>query len=65
MICFYGLLKNNVVIKEKVYEDDRMAAKTPLQILYAKLNSRILRVHPLQNMRPQSVNDFWFSKWGN
>jgi len=37
----YGLLKNNVVIKGKVDENDRMAAKTPLVILYGKLNSGI------------------------
>jgi len=35
-IYLYVLLKKNVVIKEKVHEDDRMAAKTPLIIYYAE-----------------------------
>jgi len=33
---FYVLLKNNEVMKVKVHEEDREAAKTPLMIYYAK-----------------------------
>jgi len=56
---------NNVVIKEKVDEDYRMAAKTPLLMYYAKSNGCILGIHPWQNERQQSVNDFWSCKSGN
>jgi len=65
MIYVYRLLKNNVVIKEKVHEDDRMDAKTPLLIFNAKLNSCILRIHPLQNECEWSVNHFWSIKSDN
>jgi len=55
----YTLLNNNVVIKENVHEEDRTAAKRPLLIFNAKVNGCILRIHPWQNERQQSVNNFW------
>jgi hypothetical protein len=55
----YTLLKNNVVIKENVHEEDRPAAKSPLLIFYAKVNGSILRICPWQNKRQWSVSDFW------
>jgi len=33
-------------MKEKVHEDDRMAAKTPSMIYYAKLNDNISWICP-------------------
>jgi len=58
MIYFYALLKNNVEIKKKVHEDDRMAVETPLLIFHAKLNSCILWIRLLQNEHQWSANDF-------
>jgi len=37
-----SLLKNNVVIKEKLHDDNRMAAKTSYLINYDKFNVSIL-----------------------
>ena len=53
------------MIKEKVDENDRTAAKTPLLIFYAKLNSCIMRIRPLQNERQWSINDSWSCILGN
>ena len=33
-------------MKENVHEDDRLAAKVPLVIPYAKLNDYVLHIHP-------------------
>jgi len=40
----YVLLKNNVVIEEKVHKRDRKAPKTPLTIYYAKWNYSIVQI---------------------
>ena len=61
----YVLLKNNVVIKEKVHEDDRTTANTALLIYYAKLNASILRIHLGQKEHQRSITDFWDCKSGN
>ena len=61
----YVLLKNKEVIKEKVYENDRKAAKTPLSIYYAKWNDRTLQICLWQIECQQSLNNFWPCKWGN
>jgi len=45
-IYLYVLLKNNVVIKEKVNENTRKAAKTMWTIDYAKPYDSILWIHP-------------------
>jgi len=59
------LLKNNVVIKKKVHEDDRKAVKTPLLIDYTKQNDWMLPIGLEQSERPQSENNFWSSMSGN
>jgi len=61
----YVLLKYNVVMKEKVHENDRKAAKTPLMIYYAKSINSILQISRWQIERQRSVNDFWSCKSGN
>ena len=53
------MLQNNVVIKENVHEEDRMAAKRLLQIFDAKVNGCILQICPWQNECQWSVNNFW------
>jgi len=65
IIYWYVLLKNNVVIKNKVNENARKAAKTISIIDDARLNNCILWIHPLQNGCPQSVNNFRSCKSGN
>lgn len=52
----------NVVPKEKVYKDDRMDAKILLLILNAKFNGCILQIHPMQNKRQRSMNEYWCCK---
>jgi len=52
-------------MKEKVYEDGTMAAKTPLMIYYAKMHNDILWISPWQNERQPTVNDFWSCIIGN
>ena len=45
--------------KGEVYEDNRMAAETRLQIFNSKFNELILWICPCQNEVQWSVNDFW------
>ena len=52
-------------MKEKVYEDGTMAAKTPLMIYYIKVNGNILWICPWQNERQLSGNNFWSCIIGN
>jgi len=52
-------------MKEKVYAEGTKAAKTPLMIYYVKINDNILWIHPWQNERQWSVNDFWSCIIGN
>jgi len=54
----YVLLKNNVVTKEKVHEDDRKAAKTPLLIYYAPLDDCMLQIYLFQNELQRRVTHF-------
>ena len=65
MINLYVLLKNNLLMKEKVHEDSTMAATTPLMISQAKFNDSILWIRPWQNERQRSVNNFWSCIIGN
>ena len=64
-IYLYVLLKNNVVMKEKVHEDGTKAAKTPITIYYAKLNDNILWICQWQNECQQNVNNCWSCIMGN
>ena len=64
-IYLYLFVKSNVVIKEKVHEDDRMAATTPLVTYYVKSNGCILWIHPWKNERQWRINNFWSCKSGN
>ena len=61
----YELLKNNVVMREKVHEDSTKAAKTLAKIYCAKLNDNILWICPGQNECQLSVNNFWSCVIGN
>jgi len=61
----YVLWKNNVVIKEKVHENDRKAAKTLLTIFSAKWNESIYRIRPLQIEHQRIVNNIWFCNSGD
>jgi len=45
---------------DKVHQDDRKAAKTPILIYIAKLNGCILQTGLWQNECQQPVNNFWF-----
>jgi len=65
IIYIYVLLKKNVVIKKKVNENARMAAKTMWMMEYAKSNNCILWVHPWQNEHQRSVNNFRSCMSGN
>jgi len=56
---------NNVLMKEKVYEDDTKAAKSPLMIYYAKIRDNIFWIRPWQNERQRSFNHFWSCIIGN
>jgi hypothetical protein len=56
-IYIYVLLNNNVVIKQKIHEDDRMAAKTQLMIHTAKHNDCILQICLWQTKRQRRVNN--------
>jgi len=59
------LLKNNVVIKERVHENNTKAAKIPLTIYYDKWNNCILQIGAWQIAPPWCVNIFWCWKSGN
>jgi len=61
----YLLLRKNMVIKKKVPEDYRKAAKTPLIIHYAKWNDCILQIRKWQTQHLWCISDFWFCKSGN
>ena len=52
----YVLLKNDVLMKEKLHEDGTKAAKTSLKTYLAKLNDTILWIRPWQKARQRSVN---------
>jgi len=56
---------NNVLMKEKVYEDSSKDAKTPLMIYYAKIDDNTLCINLWQNERQWSVNDVWSGMIGN
>jgi len=61
----YVLLKNNTVIKKKVNENGRKAAKTMLMMDYAKSNDCVFWILPWQNERQWSINDSWSCILGN
>jgi len=53
------------VLKEKVHEDDRMAAGTALLTYYTNMNVSILWIRWWQIREQWSVNDFWSCKAGD
>jgi len=65
IIYLYVLLKNNVVIKKKVNEIARKAARSMWMKCYAKLNDCIMWIHAWQNERQRSVNNFSSCRSGN
>jgi hypothetical protein len=58
-------VKHNVVIKKKVIENARKAAKTILLMDFAKSIDCVLHIHPGQNERQRRVNNFRLCKSGN
>jgi len=52
-------------MNEKVYEDDKKAAKTPKMPYYAKSDDNILWIRQWHNECQHSVNDFWPCTMGN
>ena len=52
-------------MKEKVHEHGTKAAKTPVMIYRAKIIDSISWIHPGQNDRQWSINDFWSCIIGN
>jgi len=58
-IYLYVSLKNNVVIKKKVNENARKAAKSTWMMDYVKSNDWILLIQPWQNERQRSINNPW------
>jgi len=56
-IYIYELLKNNAVIKKKVNDNTRKAAKTMWMMDSAKLNDCILWIRPWQHDCQRSVNN--------
>jgi len=65
IIYIYVLLKHNIVIKKKVNENARKAAKTMWMMDCAKLIDHVLYIQPGQNERQRSINDCWSSVLGN
>jgi len=62
---FISIIKEQCLMKEKVYEDGTKAAKTLLMIYYAKINDNILWICPWQNERQRSFYNFWSCIVGN
>jgi hypothetical protein len=44
MIYLYAQLKNNVVINEKIHEEDRTTTKTHLLMFYATVNGWLMQI---------------------
>ena len=57
-VIFICIIKNNIVMKEKVHDDVRKAAKTPSMIYHAEGNDNILWTCPWENESQWRVNDF-------
>jgi len=65
IIYIYVLLKHNVVIKKKVNENARKAAKIMLMMDCAKFIDCVLWIQPWRNERQRSINDCWSCVVGN
>jgi hypothetical protein len=65
ILYIYALLQNNVVIKKKVNENARNAAKTMWMMDCVKLYDCIMWIQPWQNEGQRSVNNCRSYKSGN